>query len=354
MTRTRQRGVGRPPLLACLLVVLFLTLPLRGETGTSTSFETTASEPEKAATWLSWQPPPECPRADFVLERVRSWLGGALPESTDLQAAGEVRWTGEDWEVSVVLLMDGARGERHVRVATCGDAAEFLAVAIVLAVDPSRVSELPALDEMPAPEGDERPAPPPDEATEVAEAAPPPPVETKEEPRRRSKQPWFLGVGVEGALGALPSFQLGPLIEGGIERGPLVIGLGARLLPPVSQSPAGAVADISYALAAGRLEACYLADLGLLDLGPCANLDVGAIWTHQGAPGDTSQVVPWVELQLGPKARLFGPKASLVLGARLSVPLTQPTFVVSTGAPVHQPTVGMVADIGAEFFFGRE
>lgn len=359
----RQRSARRRlALLAPLGALLTAGAPAQGETARAGSAAALGMLPEEetAAAWLSWRPPPECPHADFVLERVRGWLGGALPDQAGLQASGEVSWTGEQWEITVVLLMQGTRGERRVRVATCADAAEFLAVAIVLAVDPSRGAELPALGETPM-SATEVPADPALEeltseelalASETATSQSAP--KAAKAARKGGERSWYLGAGAEGALGPLPSFQLGPMVEGGLQRGALTIGLGAHFLPPVSTLPAGAVAAISYALAAGRLGACYLPRLGPLALGPCANVDVGALWTNQDQdPDNVAALVPWVDVQLGGAARFFGPVASLVLGARLAIPLTQPRFVVSSGAAVHQPTVGAAFDLGLQFFFGR-
>src|SRR6478735_5037351 len=311
-----------------------------------------AETPEKPVEWLRWTPPPECPGQDFVLERVQSWFGGRMPATRDLDARGEVNCAGTHWEVTVALRVDDTKGERRVRVATCADAAEFLAVTIVLAVDPSRAPDLPTVvAEAEVPPEEEPPVPPVER-----KQAPVPPGQANTALPERAPEPqrsWFLGVAAEGAAGPLPSFQVGPLIEAGLERGPAVLGVGVHFLPSVAQLPSGAVAEISYGLAAGRLNACVLAPLGPFDLGPCADLDVGALWTNQGPPGDVAQLVPWVDLQIGAMARLFGPQASLVLGSRLSVPLTQPRFVVSSGALAHQPTVGVVLDLGVQFFFGK-
>lgn len=290
-----------------------------------------------------------------MLERVRGWLGGRLPEQTDLRASGQVHWTGEQWEISVALRLGEATGERRVRVATCADAAEFLAVAIVLAVDPSRGAELPTVEEatvstpeVPVDAQVEQPA-----STSPSEPAEPgPSADTA--PRRPGGRSWFLAAGIEGVAGPLPSFQVGPLIEAGPQRGRLSLSIGAHLLPTVTQLPAEAVAPISYGLAAGRLGVCYLPRLGPLELGPCGQLDVGALWTNQPPPGDISELTPWVEVQLGAMARFFGPVASLALGGRLSIPLTQPRFVVSSGELAHQPTLGAVVDARVQFFFGRK
>jgi hypothetical protein len=358
MMGARQRSARRRlALLAPLGALLAAGTPAYGGSVPSPVLGMPPEE-ETTATWLSWRPPPECPRADFVLERVRGWLGGTLPDPAGLRASGEVNWTGEQWEITVVLLMQGTRGERRVRVATCADAAEFLAVAIVLAVDPSRGAGLPALGETPV-STTEVPLDPALEETTSEEAAlssetPTSRPVSKPAAPRRGERTWFLGARAEGVLGALPSFQVGPVVEGGLQRGALTMGLGAHFLPPVSTLPAGAVAAISYALAAGRLGACYLPRLGPLALGPCANVDVGALWTNQDQdPDNIATLVPWVDVQLGGAARFFGPVASLVLGARLSIPLTQPRFVVSSDTLVHQPTVGVVFDAGLQFFFGR-
>jgi hypothetical protein len=353
MTRARQRLAGR----RLVLLVPLIAAPLAAQAAEGESppvAEGAASaQPKTSATWLSWHPPPECPGPEFVLERVRGWLGGTLPEQAGLSASGQVHWTGEQWEIAVLLQLGETTGERRVRVATCADAAEFLAVAIVLAVDPSRGAELPALEEaetsaLEVPEDPEL-----GQATRSSEPSRPVESDGPATSRHQASSSWFLVAGIEGVVGALPSFQVGPLVEGGVQLGRLSLAAGAHFLPPVAQSPADAVAPISYALAAGRLGACYLPRLGPFDLGPCAQLDVGALWTNQPAPGDVSEQVPWVDVQLGAMARVFGPRVSLALGARLSIPLTQPLFVVSSGEAAHQPGIGMVLDARMQFFFGR-
>jgi len=360
MMGVRQRVAGR-------WLAFLTTAGVTCAASVAARAEEAPSVPEQATSaWLSWTPPPECPGPGFVLDRVRGWHDGPLP--VGLEASGEVTWQGQEWEIHVIILVDGARGERRVRVATCGDAAEFLAVAIVLAVDPGRAAELqppsgevtsaattPSVAAVAAQEeSDPGPATPASSASSATAAAPSsreaPPYSPK---RRKLERSWFVGVLGEGAVGPLPSFQAGPVVEGGFRRGALEVTVGASVLPPVKQTPEGAVADIEYGLATGRLGACALARAGAFELGPCAQLNVGALWTRQPEPGGVSQTVPWVELQAGALAQTSGPRWAAVLGGRLAVPLTQPEFVVSDGTLVHQPTVGVTVDLGVRFFFAR-
>jgi len=346
----RGRARGQVRFLLAIGAILAFSTAARAEEPPSEASEAAA------APWLSWSPPPECPRADFVLDRVRTWLNGQLPPAGELEARGEVQWTGTEWEVLVAIRVGVAVGERRVRVATCGDAAEFLAVTIVLAIEPERGPELTRAVDPPA-AASVAPALEIEAAAAAVQEVRVDPVEREAssgpppEPPARPVS-WLLGASVEGALGALPNFQVGPAVELGLQYGPLVVTAGARLLPPVTQTPPGAVGDISYSLAAGRVGACLLGDFGFTSFGPCAAVDVGALWTQQAAPGDISQTVPWVDLQAGAGARFFGPRVSLALGARLSVPVTQPLFVVSSGETVHQPTPGVVLDLGLQVFFG--
>lgn len=359
MGRARRRRAGRPTAIGSLVSTAFVFSSLLA--GAEEAGRTPKSDVD--AEWLVWSPPPECPGPAFVRERVRSWLGGRLPDPGALEARGHVQWSGEEWEIVVTLRVGEAEGERRVRVATCGDAAEFLAVAIVLAVDPERAVDFPHAVEAeagrePALEGDEEPVPPAERQPPLPPSppvAPPAEVPSPTPPvlgRQRTPWRWLLGASVEGALGALPAFQIGPAAELGIQRGPFVLTVGGRYLPPVTQRPDGAVAPISYSLAAGRLGACALGDLEFVEVGPCAAMSVGALWTDQPPPGSISETVPWVDVQVGAMARFFGPSVAVQLGGGLSVPVTQPEFVVSSGETVHQPGPGLVLDLGVEFFFG--
>src|SRR5690606_36197462 len=102
--------------------------------------------------WLSWTAPPECPSAHDIEQRVGAWLGGAPSRASDLTVETALRWTEQKWEVTVDITLAGHSGTRRILVDTCQDAADFVAVAVVLAVDPARAERWSSDEPVEAPE----------------------------------------------------------------------------------------------------------------------------------------------------------------------------------------------------------
>jgi hypothetical protein len=302
--------------------------------------------------WLAWEPAPECPDGAYIERRVSEWLAGGLPSKGQLAVRTNLTFDGAVWIVEVDVSLSGQSGKRRVAVADCNDAADFVAVTVVLAVDPSLEGSFDV------PEGAEPSDPAPRAANggETPPASKPKSEALVEEPgpvRSRKMPPRpHLSVGVEGAAGILPEPALGVGLDGGLDLGRLFLTLGGRWLLPRATSPSGSVAPIEFSLLAARLVAGYSFFGPKLLLGPTLSLEGGAILTSQGSPAARATAVPWVGLGVGGQglfelSRRFG----VFLQAELSVPLTQATFALSSGQAFHQAELGGRAEVGMRFFW---
>lgn len=321
----------------------------------SLSASVLASTPAAAAGWLEWRAPRECPSANYIEQRVSEWLAGELPK--ELNVHTHLTWNGEAWVVEVEVASGGQSGKRRVAVADCTDAADFVAVTVVLAVDPSLQGslELPAgaaeesvADQEPIEDG--QAASPPSEPAAEAASLPGAVATPKEKPRVAPRL--HLSGAVEGSVGILPEPAFGAHLAGGIDLGRLSLSLGARWLAPVATLPPGSVAPIEFSLLAARLVAGYSFFGPRAQFGPTLAFEGGAITTRQaGSPArDTS--VPWVGIGLGGMGSLeLTGRFGVFLQAELSLPLTQPAFGLSNGEVFHRAELGGRAELGLRFFW---
>lgn len=312
--------------------------------------------------WLDWTPPPECPTAAEVGNRVSGWLGGPMPPDTDLRVKGTLNWNGELWEVSVDIYLGGRLGTRRVAVRDCYDAAEFVAVAVVLAVDPSLAESV----QIPEPAPSEAPS----EAVEEPELQPPEPDEPSPEPALSSPniQPQATAApanaavslhvtsAAAGAMGVLPDPALGVDLALGGDIGRLSVTAAGVWFPPASTTVEQAVAPIDFSLLSARVSAAYLV-LGdrtsdRAGLGPLLSVAGGTFRAKQRASGATTVVEPWFSLGVGAVALVeLHPAVSLVSELELEVPLARPAFVLSDGTRVYQVGIGGYGALGLRFFF---
>ncbi|HXS16231.1 MAG TPA: hypothetical protein VN764_03530, partial [Polyangiaceae bacterium] len=238
--------------------------------------------------WLDWRAPPECPPASVVEARVSEWLGGSLKEPDQLAVQADLSWNQPSWQVTVDITYQGHHGRRQVIVNSCQDAADFVAVAVVLTVDPALAQQIPEASaatlenasgdpemrasEPAAPTPEPSSSDAPEEPKGTAVAAP-----SKRAPRVRG----HVTLEAEGAYGPLPGLRPGVALGMGIEVERHVLMLSARFLPGMNVEPSQAVAPISFGLLAGRLSWAYLFLRGNVSAGPLLSLSAGAIRTKQ-------------------------------------------------------------------------
>src|SRR5690606_1193802 len=169
-------------------------------------------------TWLDWQAPPECPMASDIERRVSQWLGGPVPNDSDMAVRTALIWNGERWDVTVEIAFGDERGTRQVGVQDCQEAADFVAVAVALALDPSLAGEMNQGAPEPAPEASERDSTPEALATPSAVPARSPTPRARSErtqpPRgvaSNAQRPFrpHASITAEGGEGVLPDPALG-------------------------------------------------------------------------------------------------------------------------------------------------
>lgn len=310
--------------------------------------------------WLDWRAPPECPPASVVEARVSEWLGGSLKEPDQLAVQADLSWNQPSWQVTVDITYQGHHGRRQVIVNSCQDAADFVAVAVVLTVDPALAQQIPEASaatlenasgdpemrasEPAAPTPEPSSSDAPEEPKGTAVAAP-----SKRAPRVRG----HVTLEAEGAYGPLPGLRPGVALGMGIEVERHVLMLSARFLPGMNVEPSQAVAPISFGLLAGRLSWAYLFLRGNVSAGPLLSLSAGAIRTKQEPNDAQSQF--WGAGGLGGTALYqIRPWVKLVAELELEIPWTRPTFILSDGSTIHQVSLGGRGALGVRFFFPPE
>lgn len=307
--------------------------------------------------WLDWNVPPECPPASVIEARVAEWLGGPLREPEELAVQANLSWKQPSWHVTVDITYQGHHGQRQVIVSSCQDAADFVAVAVVLTVDPALAQHIPqasaATVETSSDGGKERAV----GDTRIAPDPSPPiaPIEQETRavvaaPRRAARIRGHVTLEAEGTYGPLPGLRPGAALGVGVDVGRHVLMLNARWLPGMDVAPAQAAAPISFGLLAGRLAWAYLPLRGDVSVGPLLSLSAGAIRTKQRPNAAQNQF--WGAVGVGATVLYqIRPWIKLVAELEFEVPWIRPTFVLSDGSTVHQVSVGARGALGVRFFF---
>lgn len=324
----------------------------------------TSAEPTQS--WLDWHAPPECPTAGDIERRVSEWLGGPVPTETEMAVRTALVWNGERWEVTVEISFGAQKGTRQVGVRDCQEAADFVAVAVALALDPSLADGSEIAVPGASQDGPKRGSTP--DEPERASASPAAPSEghagtpqRAPPPRSRSAAtdgtPPFrphVSVSAEAAVGTLPDPALGLDIAAGGDVGRLSLSLGARWLPPNTTAPTQAAAPIDFSLFGARAHGAYLLLGPEARVGPSLAVDAGAIRAKQLRSDAGTVVEPWVSLGIGGLGLVRLVEYVSIFGEfELEFPLTRPNFVLSDGSVVHQVDLGVRAALGLRFFFFR-
>jgi hypothetical protein len=300
--------------------------------------------------WLSWSPPPECPTQEYIEGRITEWLGGELPASAQLEVSARLTWVDSGrWDVHVLARLNGREGRRHITVERCSDAADFVALAVVLAVNPdfAPTEDAPAAEPVIAaaisPVGDaavDEPAEPSHPAREVS----------------HEKVPLYLSFGVRGELdlGTFPSAQGGIAIDGAVSWPHWFLSLSGALYPAVQETIAGASGPIAFSRLAGRGRGCYLFGGPRARLGPCLSAELGTMQAGQTSghvdPPGASEL--WAAVSAGLEAQIAVlPWLSPFALVDASFPPTRPRFLLDDGTLVHQPSVvALTGAIGIRLF----
>jgi hypothetical protein len=298
--------------------------------------------------WLSWSPPPECPNQEYIEGRITEWLGGELPASAVLEVDARLTWVDSGrWEVHVRARLNGREGLRHITVERCSDAADFVALAVVLAVNPD-FAPAEAIDSPIA-------ATPAD-----AEAMPALGPSATEEPTKpslpREKIPLFLSFGVRGELdlGTFPSPHGGVAVDGAVSWPHWFLSVSGAFYPEAQESFAGASGPVAFSRLVAKARGCYL--LGGLGfrLGPCLSAELGTMQAGQTSgnvdPPEVTEL--WSAVSAGLEAQLAVlPWLAPFLAVDATFPLTRPRFLLDDGTLVHQPSVvALTSAVGVRFF----
>lgn len=323
--------------------------------GLSIALFAAGARAEAAPAWLNWSAPPECPTAGDIERRAVELFGGPIPKDRPLAVATDLRWNGARWEIALEITLDEHRGEREVTLASCAEAADFVAVAVVLALDPTSSERLSVERRT-----DDRAAAPSASAAEpVAKTATKPKeIESAGDVSAATESgPQItphVSVTFEGAVGILPSISGGGAVWAGADIDRLSASLVAEWSPTTARTFERAAAPIDFGLVGGRVNVAYWFLGPALRVGPSLSVHAGAIESGEVASERSSTWQPWLTLGLGPQAvvQLVGP-LSLLAEAELNVPLAMPTFVLDDGTAVHDPGIGGKIGLGARFSFGQ-
>jgi len=302
--------------------------------------------------WLSWSPPPECPTQEYIEGRITEWLGGELPASAQLEVSARLSWVDSGrWDVHVSARLNGREGLRHITVERCSDAADFVALAVVLAVNP---------DFAPAEGSDAAAAGMPVDAEAISPLAPSEAEEPDRAPKpvaSRKKTPLFVAFGARGELdvGTFPSPHGGMAVDGAVSWPHWFLSLAGALYPEVQENLAGASGPVAFSLLAARARGCYLFGKPSVRLGPCLSAELGTIQAGQtsGHVDPPSATELWSAVSAGLEAQIAVlPWLSPFATVDATFPLTRPRFLLDDGTLVHQPgVVALVGALGVRLFF---
>lgn len=311
---------------------------------------------ENQPSWLAWSAPPECPTAADIEQRATELYGGPLPSQRRLAVTTKLDWTGTQWAVFVDVELDGQHGGRQVAVGSCAEAGDFVAVAVVLAIDPTSSRRLTATEGSTetAPRNSERniePERPPASA----------PIELGDAKARakRAAAPgarWrpHASLLVDGAVGVLPGAHLGGALWLGADVGRLALSIVGAFYPRAPATPDNARAPIDFALLEGRANLTYWFLGPTLRVGPSISFHGGVIESEQTGSSASRVREPWLAVGLGPQllVRVGGPVSFFAEG-ELNVPLLMPTFVLDDGSEVHRPGLGGRLALGGRISLGE-
>ena len=348
MTRARvKKHVRRPRFFSCGLAPLVCALLFaRGAFA------------ENALT-LEWRAPAECPTGDAVEREVSRLLGGAAG-ARRLTAVAEVTREGARWRVRLRTLSAENPGDRTMDSESCGELADATALVLAMAIDPARVAANSAPSDV-AVEGKGVEAASPTANSDAFPAATASPSVSSPIPRPRARPPappfprktFALGAAARGDVGTLPNFAMGASLSFAWTPHALRLQASGTFLPANSArllNGRGGTFDLFAAEGRG----CYEVVAGVIELGPCAGFEIGALrGAGFGVRNDTPAYAFWSAVTAGGAlAWRWTAAFALRLEGGVSFPLQRPEFVLAGLGAVHRPA-GVLGrgGLGAEFRF---
>ena len=293
---------------------------------------------------FEWRAPEGCPSPSVVEGEIDHLLGGPARERArdDLRVQATVE-RGALWLVTLETTSKTASGHRTIEAATCQGLANATALIVALLIDPDAVAARTGKGNEP------RPPPPP---------APAEPTPVVGRPGGARATYGLVGAAAAGNLGVLPSADLGVSasvgivrprwrIEGRIAYSP------RRVQSDVLTNPAGAYGRFSFI--AGTLAGCLTFSRSVFELGPCFDLEFGAVPGEGiGATHTTSHTSPWVGVGAGGFLAIKATKwLYFPVHADAVVPLWRPRYVFqNVQAPIFRSSpVGGRLTAGVELRF---
>jgi hypothetical protein len=297
-----------------------------------------------AAFAFEWGAPEGCPSAALVQAEIDGLLGGAARDRVrqDLAVKATVARAAL-WQVTLATQAGAASGHRTIEAATCQGLASATALIVALMIDPDAVAAHASQAKAPNPE-------PP-----RAAPAPAPPALSA------ARATFGLaGLGAAGHVGVLPGPDVGLGATIGLLRGPWRVELrgayGARQVPSDAMADAPS-AHGKFRFFAGTLAGCWLWLGKAVDLGPCAEAEIGVVrGAGAGADTTTAQTTPWLGLGAGLIVALEAtPWLRFPVHLDAVAPLWRPHFVFSKvdgDRPIFRaPPLGGRLTAGAELRF---
>ncbi len=321
------------------------------------SITATAHAENPPPNWLDYSPPPECPSSDHIDARLVEWLGPRF-STQDLQAKADLNWVNQSWRVVVELNVGGVLGERTVAVNSCSEAADFIALAVALAVDSEFKHPLETSQERPTTLAEQ----PVSSATgDTAKLADPlgsalRPATDASEPSLGissgseggepwSTQRWFVSAELLGLSGILPRFALGGGVHVGLELGWLRFSGQAFVLPPVTRSVAGT--DTEIWLGGGGVGICGSFGDRSVAAGPCLSGQWGSLMgknSEKSGSGLFAAILPGAYVSVGT------PRVRGVVRGDVLLPYAAPRFELSGGTLIYESRPGISLQLGVEVF----
>ncbi|AKV01344.1 hypothetical protein AKJ09_08007 [Labilithrix luteola] len=293
---------------------------------------------------LAWEAAEGCPDATFVVQRVEQILRAPPTIPGGVMARGVLQKTGDaHFELELTIRADEAEDTRTIEGTSCAALAEAAAVAISLAIDPTRASpsrerETPAAV-APAPE-----APPLARLVAKGEREPLAP------PNRVA-----LGVGSAIGSGSLPRLGAGIFASAALDLRRFRVGaLGAFSFRqrPVFEPALGAGA--SFDTFAVGIFGAYMVPLGPFAFGPAANLELTYMRVEGfGIRSPKSAWTAWPTGVLGARCELdLARRVRAVARADVLLPVDTP--IVILGAPGSKQYLYEPERVALRFSFGAE
>ena len=243
--------------------------------------------------------------------------------------------------VTLETTSKAANGHRTIEAATCEALANATALIVALLTDPDAVSAHTGK----SPDKEPQPHPVPAESTSV-DVRPPGVRATR----------GLLGAAAAGNVGVLPSPDLGVSASVGIVRPRWRLEARATYDPRQVQSeasPSGAYGRFSFIT--GTLAGCLTLSRPMLEFGPCADAEVGAVRGEgMRATHNESHTSPWLGLGAGGWVALKATRwLYLPVHVDAVVPLWRPRYVFeNVPAPIFRSTpVGGRVSAGVELRF---